>query len=326
LKFDPTAFRDALLKTLSEHADALWDKRLALLDQESAEGWGCFHAQALWIRANVPPALVNDMGRQYGIEGLKVDLWQEPSTEFPYSALCPPSRYRSEFILDVIEQPPPWKGYRNFLELGAIAHSSAESMCFDPVVAEVVEALRAQGRIARDEIARDREAGWQAVLQQGRHTPAPLLLEREPDDPFARYGLPKRVTEFSALQSPDWTLWLMQQLAPDFPHAIALSMKKSLLFLKPIDDQLAWAVAVERGGRGNMFRFSSSPALSLVWRKDPTGRRPPPLIYLDVLHGFHGLSTSWPREIEMQLTYHLQRFRRLIEFYQPFVDSVLQTT
>jgi hypothetical protein len=31
-----------------------------------------------------------------------------------------------------------------------------------------------------------------------------------------------------------------------------------------------------------------------------------------------------PREIETQLTYHLQRFRRLIEFYQPFVDSAPQ--
>ncbi len=317
MKFDHAGFRDRLLQLLSENAEALWDKKLALLDQESAEGWECFHTQPLWIRANVPPPLINEMGRRYGVEKLKCALAMDHDTEFPYSHRVSPSRYESTFIRELFDQAMPWKNYRNFLEPGDFATPGGSS-CFDPVVGEVSAMLRAQGRDAFHEISRDREIGWQAALQQGRHTAEQLLIEREPSDPFARYGIPQRVREFSALQSPEWTIWLMHQLAPEFRHASALSPKKSLLFLKPVDDDLAWAVAIDRGGQGNLLRFP--PALSLVWRKDPTGRRRPPAIFLDVLADFEGLSTSWPREIEMQLTYHLQRFRRLTEFYQPFVD------
>jgi hypothetical protein len=324
VKFDHEAFRERLLETLSANAGALWDQRLALLDLESAEGWTCFHAQALWIRANVPPPFLNDLGRCDAVEQLKVKLWAPGDDEFPYSRQGWPSGYQSDFLSDLLDKPLPWANYRNFVEPGDITPDGSESSCFDAAVAGVVAALRSQGRNAFHEIARDREAGWQDALQRGVHTPAPMLIERLPEDPLARHGLPKRVSESTALSTPDCTLALMQQLAPDFAHASTLSSKKSLLFLKPIDDRLAWAVAVERGGRGNQFRFPPSPALALVWRKDPTGRRAPALIYRDVLGGFHGLGAASAREIELQLTYHLQRFRRLIAFYEPFVSSALQ--
>lgn len=324
MKFDHEAFRKRLLETLSANAGTLWDQRLALLDLESADGWACFHAQALWIRANVPPPFVNDLGRRDAVEQLKLKVWAPSDDEYPYSGQGWPSSYRSDFLSELLDKPLPWADYRNFVEAGDITPDGSESSCFDAAVAGVVAAVQSQGRNAFREIARDREASWQAVLQRGVHTPAPMLVERLPEDPLARYGLPKRISEPAALSTPDCTLALMQQLAPDFAHASALSSKKSLLFLKPIDDRLAWAVAVERGGRGNLFRFPPSPALSLVWRKDSTGRRAPPLIYRDVLGGFHGLGAASAREIEMQLTYHLQRFYRLIDFYEPFVSSALQ--
>jgi hypothetical protein len=128
------------------------------------------------------------------------------------------------------------------------------------------------------------------------------MIEREPNDGLARYGIPTRVAEFSALQTPDWILWLMQQLAPEFAHASELSVKKGLLFLQPIDEQLAWAVAIDKESRGNMFRFGPSPTLSLEWLKDPTRRRPPVVMYRDVLANDNRLGATWPREIEMQLT------------------------
>lgn len=312
MAFDHEAFRDAVLQALSDQAEALWDARLSLLEQESAEGWACFHAQPLWIRANVPPPLVDDVGRRYAVERLRSTLW--------FDAVGP-GRFRSEFLEDFLERSALRAQCRNFVDADTIAAAGDADTFVDPVVAATARALRLQGREPAHEIAHDREAGWQAALQRGVHTPAQPMIERLAEDPLARYGLPKRVAEFSALRSPDWTLALMRALAPDFPHAAAPSQKKGLLFLKPVGERLAWAVSVDRESRGNLLRFP--PILSLVWRRDPTGRRPPVTIVRDVLAEHPMIVVSWPREIEMLLTYHLQRARRLVALYERLLGDLL---
>jgi len=150
------------------HAGALWEERLALLAQESAEGWEACHAQALWIHANVPPPLVNDMGRQYSVEKLKMDLSKGLSDENPYTGHGVLAGYKSEFVMKFFEQPFPRRGYRNFVEAGPPSFDAINGPPFDDIVADVILALREQGREAHLEVARDREISWQADIGRGR--------------------------------------------------------------------------------------------------------------------------------------------------------------
>ncbi len=120
MHIDNEKFKLTFRELLSQHTEDLLDYQLTLMEQEIAEGWRCCYAREIWFKENLPPPLMNELGRRYMTEKLKVNLYRDTQSAHFYHIEDVPSDYVSEFLLSFIASPANRIGYRNFLDVGLL--------------------------------------------------------------------------------------------------------------------------------------------------------------------------------------------------------------
>lgn len=320
---------------LSEAAEALLDYRLASMEQEISEGWAYFHAREIWFKENIPPPLINELGRHYMCEQLRSELYQrraEIGTD-----------YKGCFLRDFFTNPDKRLGYRNFLDASSenFSQSGPGAAAPDAVVHAAVKLLlEVENRHARCEMRWASNKWYIEASLRGTLTP-PLKYLRPERKPLIRdenYPLGGDLQYWWSIYhdecvvvadwadrhvqvKPDCSLELMRQLAPDFPYAAHLSTASRLVFLQEGDSPLTWTLIIEKGGASE-YRY---PPSLLLCRRNPGKKwREQDILFKNVIakDAFYGRSGS-PRGIEVELLFHLPRSRRLIQFYTPFVEQAI---
>jgi hypothetical protein len=128
-------------------------------------------------------------------------------------------------------------------------------------------------------------------------------------------------TEFAVFTKPDENLRLMAALAPDFPYAAHLSTAKRLIFVQQGEGPLAWALMIDKTDGSTTYRYP--PKLILISREQAKKLKDDDILFRNVIGTWFVSYTSGARCLEIELMFHLPRSRRLIEFYEPYVQQAL---
>ena len=325
-KIDKTELNVRFRSLVCDAAERLYELELDMMKDDIAEGWRCFYAQEVWLEKHLPPPLINDAGRGANIEALRRIVQGDVHAH---------SRASEK------------QDYRNFLRIGTPdiylePGSEGGSHASDQVANSVItRLLETEHRNMRFEVRRDANQWYAEAANVGTLTP-PLIYcveehtppVRNEDRPLAcdaQYWFrvypssePAMDTQYyHALVKPGYVVDLMAQLGPDFPYDAKRGSSKSLFFLRPDERAVQWAVWIDKTDGSTVYRYP--PQLILIRKSD--GKVRPD----DILYTYEGLkrfaaSVFNPRDIEIQLRFHLPRIRRLITFLDPFVDAALGTT
>jgi hypothetical protein len=326
LKDAGSSFRRLLAESVAQLADF----QIALMEQEIAEGWRGFYARAIWLKGNLPPPLINEQGMWFLQELVHERILSLGGHDSPDYDPMPQ--------LQFIANEDARAGYRNYLHTGTLKTDAASSgtHAFDQVANQIViDMVEREHRHMFFEVRRNQEAWLLEASHSAQYTPPFILYEREPQ-PAVRNpnfslledGIYWRdyysggldiAFEPEALMKPDWFMQLMAVLGADFQYSEILSTAKRLVFVRqPETDGLTWAVLIEQVG---LPYFRLPPILVLI----PAGLhrkfRQSDILYHDVSITHLVVKSDGPRSIETQLRYFLPRFRRMIEFYRPFVEQ-----
>jgi len=328
LKDAGSSFRRLMVESVAR----LTDFQITLMEQEIAEGWRGFYARAIWLKENLPPPLINEQGMGFLHELMRERIMCLGAHDSPDYDPMP----QLQFIADVDARA----GYRNYLHTGSLATDgdvSAISL-FDHVAHQVVvDMVEREHRHMFFEVRRNRDDWILEASHGAKYTPPFICYERErqpavrnPDVSLLEDGLYWRnyysggigvAFEPEAFMKPDWFVRLMGVLGADFQYSEKLSTARRLVFVRqPETEELTWAVLIEKNG---FPTFELPPKLVLI----PAGLnrkfRQSDILYLDVSITHLVTMASAPRSIETQLRYFLPRFRRMIEFYAPFVEHTV---
>ena len=318
---------------LADDAARLLDKMLALMEQDIDEGWRAFYAREIWLRKELPPPWLNELGEQYLAERLREAIWgrfgQQQGT------------YESALVRRLYDEPAARAGYRNFLDVGTLQVEEiiGPSVALDAVADKVAtRLLKEQHRHIRYECLRD-AGNWYIEASAGCTLTEPLLgLPKEDAVPVrnqavvlakdgaywhAVYPLEWRIVrdvlDYPVDRQPKYHLELMAQLAPDFPYCASLSKQSRLIFVQPGDSALAWALMIDKTSGSPDYRYP--PQLILIERGGRRALQDRDVVFSNVIGGAFYSNLKAPRCIETELRFHLPRCRRLIEVYQPYVDQ-----
>jgi hypothetical protein len=316
------AFADRFTSLLYEDIERLYELELDMMKEDIAQGWRCFYAGEIWREKHLPPPLINDAGKAVNLENLRRIV------------------RHGQHISWV--KPDP-RGYRNYLDVGDPdlgGDGGGEWGPWDLVANEVAtRLLQDEHRFMPCEIDRDREQWYAEAAASGTLTPPRLIVELDLEPPVRTEAVPLHAdipywcamyptthravmdTEhFHAYTKPGYVVGLMAQLAPDFPYDAKRGTSKSLFFPRADERDVQWAVWIDKTDGSPEYRYP--PQLALILRWDKKVRKE----YILYVH--HGLkmfvgSVSTPRDIEIQLRFHLARIRKHIAFLDPFVDAAL---
>ncbi|WP_323141946.1 hypothetical protein [Massilia phyllosphaerae] len=328
------SFAHILREVLSHDAGKLFDFQLALMELEVGEGWRAFHTQEILFKEKLPPPLINELGRQYAIERLRVEIWENLGPQV--------FSYDSPLLTEWREHPETLAGARNFLNVGELDTGPAPTP--NPLD-------RTANDVLRQRIERDHKHWWYEsrvnmlawYLASSAHatlTPPLLIWEPEFDTPVRdmtvaladdrgywkavyqeRSLVVMNANEFKAFTEPDENLRLMAALAPDFPYAAHLSTGKRLVFVQQGDGLLAWALMIEKTDGSMTYRYP--PKLILISREQTKKLKDDDILYMNVIGKWFVSYSYGARCLETELLFHLPRSRRLIAFYAPFVQQAL---
>lgn len=324
-------FRQMLRALMAQRVEELFDFKVQLMEQEIAEGWRCFHAHQIWFRENLPPPLISESGRRFSCEGLLEQL----SREYGKIGIG----YTSTFRKEIMCSGETRAGYRNYLEPGEI-HSFLDSgtrHVYDQVAHEAfLKAIEIDHRHPVHEIRRfadlcllEAEAwasrtrpfnlAWHTIEPPRRDEAVPLASDGPywravHDDGFDIVSVPQNITSRLIRQ-------IMTQIAPDFPYCSRLSAPRRSVFVEDKPGQPAWAIVFEKPG----FVVVFPPVLVLLSANRGRKWADGDVVFQDVLADHLGTRTYSGRGDELFLLYALARYRRLIRFYQAFVDAALST-
>jgi hypothetical protein len=336
------SFAQDLRAALSDDAAMLFDFQLQLMTREIAEGWKAFHAQAVLFKEILPDPLINELGRQHAVENLRCEIWRERDQMVWVGFGQLGSQYRSSLLTQWSEHPETLAGYRNFLNVGELDTGAAPTP--DPLD-------RTANDVLRQRIEKDHKHWWYEsrvnmrawYLELSAHatlTPPLLLWEPEAETPVrdmtvaladdrgywkAVYQQHRRMVmnanEFKAFTKPDGNRRLMAALAPDFPYAAHLSTAKRLVFVQQGEGPLAWALMIDKTDGSTTYRYP--PKLILISREQTKKLKDDDILFRNVIGTWFVSYTSGARCLEIELLFHLPRSRRLIEFYEPYVQQAL---
>lgn len=329
------SFSHILREVLSHDADKLFDFQLALMEREIGEGCRAFYAQEILFKEQLPPPLINELGRQYAIEHLRVEIWDNLGSQV--------SSYNSALLTEWREDPETLAGYRNFLNVGELDTGAAPKP--DPLDRTANDVLRQ--RIEKGHKhwwyeSRVNMMAWYLELSAHATLTRPLLIwESESDTPVRNmtvaladdrgywktvYQERRRVAmnanEFKAFTKPDENLRLMAALAPDFPYAAHLSTAKRLVFVQQGEGALAWALMIDKTDGSTTYRYP--PKLILISREQTKKLKDDDIVYMNVIGKWFVSHIDGARCLETELLFHLPRSRRLIAFYASFVQQALR--
>jgi hypothetical protein len=341
MAFNNAEFQSAFLDILAKNVAALLDARLDLMERELEYGWRCYHPREVWFKENLPPPPLNEPGKRYMREKLLVEIYRDPqSAHFNHPGELE-SSYTSEFLQEFSTSARARAGYRNFLDVGVL-DAEANEYCppapFDLVANEVTSDLLKANRHHLREIADIHYIGRYAVRQWATRTPPyhvygqdkftgvrneelPLAQDRGYwDGVYARdWGF---LGEAVGLLDASWILKLMAELAPEFPYCAALSTRARMVFMREGGAPVAWAMIVEKIAGFPEFNFP--PPLVLCPRGLARKYKHGDTLFNNPLRvDVNMMSDRAPRDVELHLLYLLPRYRRLIEFYEPFVLQAL---
>ena len=328
------SFLHILRDGLSHDACKLFDFELALMEREIGEGWRAFYAQEILFKQHLPPPLINELGRQYAIECLRVQIGDNVGPQV--------SSDRSPLLTKWREHPETLAGYRNFVNVGELDTGAAPTP--NPLDCTANAVLR--GRIETDnqhwwyQTQADTTDWYVEAAAQGVLTPPLMVRELAPatpvrdmsvdladDGPYwkavhqARWRQVMNATQFAAFTKPDENLRLMAALAPDFPYAAHLSSAKRLVFVQQGEGALAWALMIDKTDGSTTYRYP--PKLILISREQTKKLKDDDILYTNVIGKWFVSHIYGARCLETELLFHLPRSRRLIEFYAPYVQQAL---
>ena len=297
------------------HAERIVDFQLALMDDDIARGWRYFYAKELWFRDNLPPPLINDVGRADFLHAYIRMLEGDLSARF-------------------VRDAPP--GYRNYIDVGTLS----------------IQRFGDHAIQVRDAVAD--EVTWNYLLEERRHmwyeaeanfndwyreasfqctlTPPLMYQENAPTTPErdlecelhadAKYWRAVHAAShtqvangelFLASRKPEWTLRLMAQLATDFVFDQTLSSSKRLVFPQPGSANRRWAIVIEK--RDDAPDFSFPPQLALFAHQPGKRWSAANVLFQHVEIFYRSMLPREPREIEMQLRWSLPRLQKLVALY-----------
>lgn len=313
--------RQKLVAAMVSDADKLFDFKLALMDREIAEGWGGFHAEAIWFAENVPPPLINDVGREIAIAGIAYNLISNCPELHASQGICDP--------WERLDQSSNRPEYINFRDVSALDFYSGESSLSERAL--FVSRIRKQfseafDRDMDDEIGRMRKRKLIESQKWCRHTPpfhihydheenARNVLGRS-DEEAGENSAETHITFVIPSKTPDLILRLMAEMAPDFPFCARLSSSHRLVFGSHDKDKAWWAVVFEPSAGF----FLPNPALMLLGPNSMNRWEDEDIFFRDILIPYHGELPYANRGMEIFLLYILSRYRRLIYFYQQYLD------
>jgi len=326
------ALRDAVAATLP----ALCEHVVSQMERDVSDGWRFYYAHPLWARDNTPPPHLNDLGRRY----LTALLWSQLHVEpggYNYTVVDP-------FLEDFWTNKDKHHGYRNLFELGTLDLEYGGTVAPDDIVNQTANRLlQEENRHVWYEIPYNRHCWYlEAVLSKGTLTPAPKCWEhdvvvpvRDPNEPLAqdhqywsavyqrRTQIIADVIAYRHVQTkPETTLELMRQLAPDFPFAPQLSSRSRLVFVQEGASPLAWAAIIEKVDKAQEYTYP--PKLLLIPRnlQKKLQYQHGLFKHVDIVDG--RWTPLWPREVEINILFHLSRLRSWIGFYAPIVERVFR--
>lgn len=306
-----------------QYADNLVEFAVELAELEINEGWRCFRARDVWLKEHLPAPLVNTTAKAYWREMLLRSLHRDAGQAR--------STYHSEF-LDTFTATT--SGYRNYLDVGGLDIESElyREEALDQVANEVTRRyLETSHRHFKYEIEQNETRWLIEAGAQGTLTPPYILVEGDRATPTrdesvelaydSRYWRALYWHEYdiasdpASFMKPAWILSLMEQLAPDFAYAKALSTATRLIFLNERVGAPQWAISFSKIGHV----FVLDPVLMLLapgplkrWRDDQ--------VYFINAFRIRECPMLCARGLEIFLRYVLARFRRLIAHYDPLVS------
>lgn len=324
-----------LRQVLTEEVEHLLDFKLQLMEREIAEGWRAFYARELYFKQHLPPPLINDLGRLYETESLREEIERAPGQG--------ESGYSSTFLKQLYSDTELQDRYRNFLWTGWLFGDGVpEIYPLDRTANAVVMRLMETGHEHWSFKCRADLQDWYVEATARATLTPPLLVWPKEDETPARttslpllldgnywravypskYRIATDPAAYEATTKPHWNLQLMSNLAPDFPYDARISSARRLVFVQQGDSPLAWALMIEKPSGAPDFRYP--PKLLLIDRQQKKKLSDGDIIFENVINHWFYSSLKSPRHMETELLFHLPRSRRLIDFYQPFVDEAMR--
>lgn len=324
-------FRRRFQHILRARVKELLDFKIQLAEVEMAEGWHCFYAREVWLKDNLPPPLINDIGRKFALEFLLEQL----SCQFDEVG----DRYFSDFRRELFETKGANTSYRNYLDVGEVSFNWVllDGEILDKTAYEVFRnSVKNFHRHPFFEIQRNAER-WKLEVQEWASLTSPFMLSGNERQPLIRdESLPllmdieywKRYYDDgfivgSVLQNDrsDPIIKMMVELARDFPLSKSMCSKNRLVFSGYRTRDFTWCIVFERVGGYFLF----PPTLLLVEASNEVSWSNN-IIFRDVLRQHIGANLKSGRGDEIFLLYVLPRYRRLINFYQSFINDALPQT
>lgn len=323
-----SGFALELQEILMHDAGQLLDQWLALIEQDIADGWRAFYAREVWMREHLPAPLINGLGRALMVEQLRQKI----------GANGQPVLADDASMVRALSQRLDLPEYRNYLQVGILSLQQRPAPLDLVADATVMRLLNTAHRHAEFEIRRN-QANWY-VESTARCTLTPPLITlpkegkpavRDDSEPLALdtrywwnvYEPDHRVAmdcDNNGLLTPAVSLMLMAALAPDFPYAETLSTAKRLVFMQAGDSALAWAIVIEKIDGGRTFRYP--PALLLIDRQLGKKLKDQHVLFHNVLtRPYFSDAISGQAAMELELRFHLPRYRRLIDVYRPYIAA-----
>ncbi|HEY0063866.1 MAG TPA: hypothetical protein VGC21_17245 [Telluria sp.] len=332
-----TELRCALHAALRPALPALCDHTLEQMKHDVAQGWRFFYARPWWAYENAPGPHLNEPGRRY----MAAAIWSQMHTDPATGASSVTDPALRDFWRDRAQRV----GYRNLFQTGTLdlESSGPNNTVADEVVNQTAHDLLLHAhRHVKFEIIHNVHAWYlEAVLGKGTLTPEPAIWERDAavpvrdeSEPLAQdyrywqavYQLRRQIVADGVANAhvqtkPDTALALMAQLAPDFPYAPALSTPARLVFVQQGASATAWALVIEKVDRAREYTYP--PRLILIAR-DLNKKLKDQHMLLTHAESTGGRATPlWPREVEINIRFHLQRLRSMMDFYAPWIAPVL---
>lgn len=221
------------------NADAAVDFQIQLMEQEIAQGWCSYYAAPLWFKQQLPPPLINELGRKhmacwYNIWYAK-DKVDEEFMDRMLHHLDPALHHNYRNYLDPIdlnhaEERPYGKRSTYFVDRAIEALAETAWLTPEGSIDQRIGDLR--DRFAKEEVTRADAVYSQIDIEQYYY-------------PVKEYIVPPA----EMIQK------LMPLIAPSWQHVPAMSKKRRLVYARPFLDGWSWALVLDGEGRTGIDRI-----------------------------------------------------------------------
>ena len=244
----PDAFAGEFLHSIAEQVVS---QEIAWADQDMQAGFRGYY-RAYWWRERVAQPWLTDLGKR-NLIGYWLFSYAWPGGEVPYEDwwFCP-----------TLEDAPLRSQYRNIFDPIKTGPADPKSklpwLYFDPVIDEYARDFRKMtGENEVRHITRWQRAEFIEFEKPWRNNPLEGFppSDFEPDDQLPQFARDELVFTRHAFYHA-----LLAKLAPEWKFSEALSGKRVLVYVRPIDDRWQWAIVLEFG----LGRMSSAYRYDLL--------------------------------------------------------------